>query len=725
MKKFLTILLVAVMAITCFACTPAESPSPSTTPTTTPSTSTTPTTTPTAAPVEPLPAPTWTPTAGSDVIIGSTTELGGSDFANTMWGNNAADADIRTLTNGYATVQLTSAGEYVWDTEVTVRNYDITANADGTKTFTIELNRGLTYSDGTPITAKDYVVMALISASPVVLDADIDAQGSTSYVGQAAYAAYTGEGAPVPFSGIRLIDEYTFSYTMIADLFPYYYEISYAAFSPSPVSVWLGDGVEICDDGEGAYLTSAWYAKDGEGKYAKAAQLTAARYNWDANRPVSGPYKFVEWNATEKKVTLEANLKYHGNYEGQTPDIERIAYIKLIDDTMFDQFKTGGVDIISGVSGGDSINAGLTYCAESNGAASYTAYLRAGYGKLQINGDYSPTQFKAVRQALSTLLDKVTFAETYTGGFGQLVKGPYGLSSWMYQEAEDYLEETLKAYEFSVDDAIELLEADGWVYNADGTAYTGTGVRYKKLTAEEAAINDNANYECGNSEYATVKVGNDYYMPLALHWGCTPPAENPVVELLIPMLQEAPTTTQAGMVIIRDEMDFTTMLSNMYRMGTYSEPSHSFFNLATGFTSPIYDYAGYWMTKYSKSNVIYAGVAPAENATFTEADKDLYTAEEQAAIEGTWTLYMSQGNCGFHADKTMDELTWDMVYTATTKEEYLEYWKDYIVAWNEYVPEIPLYSDLYHDFYNSSKIGNYVVNPYWSTADAILYCTAE
>ena len=305
MKKLLTILLVAVMAITCFACTPAESPSPSTapststTPTTTPSTSTTPTTTPTAAPLEGL-------------IIGSTTELGGRDFANTMWGNNAADADIRTLTNGYATVQLTPAGEYVWDTEVTVADYEITANADGTKTFTITIKDDLTYSDGTPITAKDYVVMALVSASPVVLDAGVKSQGSTSYVGQADYAAYTGEGDPVPFSGIRLIDEYTFSYTMVASLFPYYYEISYAAFSPSPVSVWVGDDVDVKDDGEGAYLTSAWYAKDGEGKYAKAAQLETARTVWTADRPVSGPYKFVEWRKAEKIATLEINPEYKG-----------------------------------------------------------------------------------------------------------------------------------------------------------------------------------------------------------------------------------------------------------------------------------------------------------------------------------------------------------------------------------------------------------------------------
>ena len=73
------------------------------------------------------------------------------------------------------------------------------------------------------------------------------------------------------------------------------------------------------------------------------------------------------------------------------------------------------------------------------------------------------------------------------------------------------------------------------------------------------------------------------------------------------------------------------------------------------------------------------------------------------------------------ADKELDELSWDMVYKATTKEEFKDLWVDYIVRWNEVLPEITLYSDLYHDLYNA-KIGGYEVNPDWGVASAILYC---
>ena len=665
---------------------------------------------------EPDPAPEAK--VGGSVIIGSSTELSGSDFASAAWGNGAADKDIRDLTNAYACVQQTKSGEYVWDTTVVVKNYEIIANEDGTKTFKVTINDNLKYSDGTKITAKDYVVYTLVMASPVCLDADVPAVGGTSYVGSEAFNKAT---APTPFTGIRLLDEYTFSYTMKADYFPYYYESTYATFSPMSVKLWLGDDVDVKDDGNGAYLTEKWYEKttdeNGTSVYAKAKQIETARYA-TTDRPCSGPYKFVEWNKSEHTVKLTINENYLGNFEGQKPHIKDITYIKIVPDTQIDLLKSGGVDIIAGLSGGDEINKALAAVEASNGALTYTNYLRAGYGKLVLMNDYGPTQFIKVRHALSHLLDKNTFASTYTGGYGSLVKGPYGLSSWMYQETKDELESKLNAYTFSVDKAIELLEEDGWVYNADGSAYSGTGVRYKKLTAAEAAKNGNADYKCGATDYKTVKVGEDYYMPLAFNWCSTP--DNPVSELLVTMLKEAKTTAQAGAVINQDVVDFPIMLENLYRNGQYKSPQYSMYNLATGFT-PIYDYAGYWMTPYSLSNITYAGLTPCEGATFTEADADKYSEDENAMIMAIWNMYMAQGNQGYYADAELDQLSWDMVYKATTKEEYKNYWKEYIIRWNELLPEITLYSDLYHDFY-SAKIGGYDVNPDWSVSQAILYC---
>lgn len=650
---------------------------------------------------------------GGSIILGSATELTGS-FGSAAWGNIASDNDIRTLTNGYATVQQTKEGEYVWDETVTVKSHETIENEDGSKTFKITINEGLKYSDGSDITAKDYVAYTLAMSSPVVLETGVSSTSGSMYVGSDVYNSAT---SPTPFSGIRLYEDgYTFSYTITAENFPYYYEDTYASFLPYSPKLWLGADVEIKDDGEGAYLSEEWYAKTADGHYVKAEQLTNARYA-TTERPCSGPYKFVSYDKSAKTCTLTINEYFQGNYEGQKPHIQNVTYVLIESATMLDQFKTGQVDILSGLATGSDINAALDLVKQNPSKYAYTNYLRSGYGRMTFVCDFGPTSDVAVRQALNYLLDKTDFATAMTGGYGGVVYGPYGMSSWMYQETKDTLTDNLNPYDYSVENAKKVLNDAGWVYNADGSAYNETtgGVRYKKLSAEEAANSANTGYKAG--AYSTVKVGNDYYMPLSINWFA---AAAEVADLLTAKWVEGAGMKAVGAVINRTDGDFTALSNWMYRAEGYSTPTYGIFTLGMGITA-IYDFAGYYMTPYSKSNVTYAGVTACEGATFTEADKDKYTAEEQALIEGTFELYMTYGSCNRLPDAEMDKYTWDMVYTATDKASFLENWVKYIERFNELVPDIPLYSNLYHDVYNA-KIGGYDVNPYWEAADAVLYC---
>ncbi len=75
-----------------------------------------------------------------------------------------------------------------------------------------------------------------------------------------------------------------------------------------------------------------------------------------------------------------------------------------------DELAAGTVDLIGGVSSGDSINAGLDVCDE--GKAEYASYNRAGYGKIAFSCDVGPTQFAAVRQAIAYCLDRDEFANS-------------------------------------------------------------------------------------------------------------------------------------------------------------------------------------------------------------------------------------------------------------------------------------------------------------------------
>ena len=101
---------------------------------------------------------------------------------------------------------------------------------------------------------------------------------------------------------------------------------------------------------------------------------------------------------------------------------------------------------------------------------------RAGYGMLNFQCDFGPTQFEAVRHAVALLLDRNEFANTFCQGWGGVVNGMYGTGLWRYQEAEEWLEMTLNPYSYDPEAAVEELKADGWVYNADGSDYVdGSG----------------------------------------------------------------------------------------------------------------------------------------------------------------------------------------------------------------------------------------------------------
>lgn len=103
----------------------------------------------------------WKPTAGNadkKIIIGNTTELSGRLRYSTFGVSSpaASDLDIDGLINGYSTVVANKVGDYQYDSTV-VESHEDKVNADGTRTFTVKIKNDLKFSDGTPITAKNFL----------------------------------------------------------------------------------------------------------------------------------------------------------------------------------------------------------------------------------------------------------------------------------------------------------------------------------------------------------------------------------------------------------------------------------------------------------------------------------------------------------------------------------------------------------------------------------------
>ena len=176
-------------------------------------------------------------------------------------------------------------------------------------------------------------------------------------------------------------------------------------------------------------------------------------------------------------------------------------------------------------------------------------------------------------------------------------------------------------------------------------------------------------------------------MPLIIEWSSS--ENNPVSEKLVVMLANGEQTAAAGMQINQNVMTFDELLNYMYRDASqgeqYGVKTYGMYNLATNFT-PAYDQAYSWTS-----------------------DPDM----------------VAQGyNVNYLFDDKLDQLSMDMVYSVESgdNETYLDIWQQYILRWNELLPEIPLYSNIYITLYPTYLEG-YEQDSFWDFQQAILYAS--
>ncbi len=634
--------------------------------------------------------------ATGTVTVGSTTELD-STFWTTVWGNNGANAKIRDLIHGYSTVVYTKDEKYELDNTV-VEKLTVTENSDGGKTYTIKIAEDLKWSDGKPVTAKDYVGASLLLSNPVFYDVAQKSLSTTDQVkGSLDYAKdTTGLGE---LDGIDLLGEYEFSITINAvdktgqSSYPYYYEWSYYSTTPYPMHVLLPN-VTIEQGTIGAKLSGvtseelkAIINESVEGK-----NNDGYRYKPSVT---CGPYTFYSYNAETSTATVVANPEFKGDYAGQKAQIKTIIMKYVTTDTQLEALKNGEVDLIEQISGGTEINSALAAVTESNGQLNYTTFSRSGYGVLAFHSDHSPTRFTEVRQAIAYLLNRQNFMETYTGGYGVLPHGQYGLDQWMVAAATDENgnvlginekgeEVALNTYSFNPEKAVELLESVGYIYGDEAcTKLFGEGdtVRYRKG-------------EDGKGE------------ALVVEWSKTEP--NPVSDTLSTTL--VVNAAAVGFKINPTTVDFNTLLYRDY-YGAYGD--------------------GYPL--------------PEDGCTYEDIQASYNTTDEQDQRVATMFNLGTNFSAGVfepYYDTCLEYWGWDgganiayfyneglskaarKLTEAANDEEYLKAWQEYQYYYNKYLPTLPLYSDLYHEFF-SSKLqgykGNVTCN--WSWSQQILYCT--
>ena len=617
--------------------------------------------------------------ADGQVVIGSDTEASG-DWAYSAFQTspNATDNEVVKLTDDLLTVDTDQHGDYVVNKTV-VKSYERIEEENGNVTYKFVLNDGLKFNNGEAVTAQDFLAWTMFLSSPAGKEMGVVSAAYDQLPGGVAYR----NGETNVLAGLRLFDDKTFSVTILktneagdTDYLPYYYDLGYAAMRGVNLTYWFGEGWSVKDDGEGAYFVNA------DGKEFTAANVgdavTAARYA-TSDRVTSGPYNLVSFDQSSREIVLEANENYNGNFEGQKPGIQKLVIVKTEQDTVMDMIATGQIQIYSGIGDGAQVNAALDLIEAGTIDSSYTTYDRAGYGYFAYACDFGPSQFVEFRQAVAYLLDRNEFAQTFCQGWGGVVHGPYCTAFSMTSKTD--IDKKVNHYDYNPEKAVELLKQAGFVYNADGSDYVdGSGeIRYAKVTAEQAQYYDNFN---------KVLADGTILMPATLNWASS--ENNSVSALLSTMLANSEATKNAGVSIVKTEMTFPELLNYMYRQdaygigGDYSVPTYNMFNLATGWNAGVYDFAYNWST----------------DPTYIEMG---YNVQH---------LY----------DEELDQLSMDMVYGVEPGDEatFLELWEKYIIRWNEELPMVPLYANIYVTLYPNT-IDNYVEDSFWGFDRAILY----
>ena len=428
--------------------------------------------------------------------VGNPTPLTGHFFTS-MWGSSTSDLDVQELLHRYKLVVYDNElGRYRMN-HLVVAGSVTQDDAAGNRTYHIALHDDLTYSDGTPITAWDYAFTFLLMIDPAVEEAGGIPSNESWMMGEEEYLS----GKAPYLSGLRVQNDYMLAITVKAEALPYFYELSRFRISPYPIQV-IAPTCKVLDEGNGVFLTPGI-----TGDILRRTVLDSYTGYMTAPKVVSGPYTLEEYRNGEAHFRM--NPRYKGNQKGETPAIPELTYKGMTGEEITTALASGELNLVNKAMKADTVMACLQLLQQYPDRFQMTSYPRTGLTVLRFMPRSLRVQETAVRKAVFYCLDRDGIVEDYLGTFGMPVKGMYGIGQWMVRllDTENYPlmlnEETttqadVEAYEQSleewqsismsaipdysldVEEAVRLLEENGWTMNQNGQPYED-GIRYKRL----------------------------------------------------------------------------------------------------------------------------------------------------------------------------------------------------------------------------------------------------
>ncbi len=404
-----------------------------------------------------------------ELIVGHTTVTKG-DFFTEMFGNDTADIDVRALIHGYNLVNWDqNQGVYVLDPSV-VTDCEVVLDEVGNKTYYLALADDLFYSDGTPITAWDYAFSLLLMMSP-----EIEQFGGKIYRAEhiLGFDEYITKQAYC-LGGVEVLSDHQLAITLDHEFLPYFFEIGLLLCVPYPIHV-IAPGCKVYDDGWGVYIGNADKSMKEPLYTAELLEKTILDPETGYNSHpsvVSGPYTMVSYDMETGESHFQINPYYKGTWfhnslpgfastgvgptfvemldaEGEVmldtkgnqmylvkPSIEKICFTLADNGTMIQKLKDGELHLVNKVTYGPTILEGL----QNGDSINFQNYPRIGLSFLTFSYDWPTVNDMQVRQAIAWCMNRKQLTQDYCQGYGQVVDGYYGIEQWEYMLVNGRLE---------------------------------------------------------------------------------------------------------------------------------------------------------------------------------------------------------------------------------------------------------------------------------------------
>ena len=345
---------------------------------------------------------------------------------------------------------------------------------------------------------------------------------------------------------------------------------------------------------------------------------------------------------------------------------------------------------------------------EAEGGIRFQNYPRIGLAFLTFTYENPTVHDKEVRQAMAWCMDRDQLTQDYCSGFGVVVNGYYGIEQWEYLICTGQLE-----YPVNFENDVVLTEEEIEERAKHANRYATTEEEYEQMIAAWEMLNldnlENYNvYDLEKDPERTEKVGIQKALALLISAGWTlnrdgEPYRDGVDDVRCKMVDDQLVALDLTMMYPRGNHIVDTLQEN-------------------------------WLDNLAEVG-IRVTLVPED---MEELLKSYYREKERT----TDMIYLATNfhvivdpSITYSTDPTPDHLIWNNTYSddedlwyravnmrQTDPEDIYDYvskWISFQERYNEVLPTIPIYSNIYFDFF-TNQLQNYYITSHVTWSQAIL-----